>query len=189
MCFTGRTPFHFDNASLALGGVSMEISNWVLFNIIRSWAPPDPQGSDRPPEMALLRSQGMFILEAPLHLFAIPSGIVSGLGVVFLGWDETFWDSFENETALVIAKVWGILVTVLLTIAILVGIDSMATEGYSVELTIGIHQSLMLLSTIYEPVIAMVSHPFPFDFSLELCSHISALPFVFFPHSSFIRQW
>ena len=86
------------------------------------------------------------------------------MGVVFLGWDETFWDSFENETALVIAKVWGILVTVLLTIAILVATDSMVTEGYSVELTIGIHQGLMLLSTIYEPVIAMVSHPFPFDF-------------------------
>ena len=162
MCFTGETPFHFDIASLALGGLSMEISNWVLLDIIGSWAPPDPQGSDRPPEMAILRSQAMFILEAPLHLFAISSGFVSGMGVVFFGWDETFWNSLGNKMALIIAKVWGILVTVLLAIAILVATGSIAAGGYSVELIIGIHQGLMMLSMIYEPVVAMVSHPFTF---------------------------
>jgi hypothetical protein len=155
MSITGTIPFRYDAAMLTFGGLWLEIATWQLLLEIKSWAPSDPMGSDRPPETALLRAQQMYFLVAPLHIYAMITGCKSGFGVRFLNRDNSAWQSFQNLTSLTIAKVWALLLTGGLIVSTGFAIVNLFIMGFKVELVIGGSTSILILSLIYEPVIAI----------------------------------
>ena len=156
MSFTGTVPLNYDAAMLTLGGLWLEVFSGRLTEIIKTWAPLDK--GKPPPETALLRAQQMYFLAAPLHMYALLEGSKSGCGVRCLRRDKSFWSSFQNSTSLVVAKVWAILLSFTLALAILFAIINFFIMGFRIELFIGLIMSMVILGLIYEPVLAMFFH-------------------------------
>ena len=100
----------------------------------------------------------MYFLSAPLHIYAIVTGIQSGIGIRCCGLDKSAWNSFQNTTSLIAAKVWALLLTGLLLLSVVFAFVNFAAMGFKIELIIGLVTSCMILSIIYEPVIAMFFH-------------------------------
>ena len=108
----------------------------------------------------------MFFLTAPLHLYALFNGSISGCGVKFLGRDATKWSSFQNSRSLIIEKLWALLLMILVFTSAIVGTVGLYThytppgeethgkKSYVVYL-IGTIGALMLFNLLLEPVIAL----------------------------------
>ena len=90
--------------------------------------------------------------------YAIVSGIPSGISVRFFKADQTFWNSFENTTSLTLAKLWALTLVCGLSISLIAASVNLFIVGYKVELLIGFCTSGLILSIIYEPVIAIFNH-------------------------------
>ena len=90
--------------------------------------------------------------------YAIVSGIPSGISVRFFKADQTFWNSFENTTSLTLAKLWALTLVCGLSISLVAASVNLFIVGYKVELLIGFCTSGLILSIIYEPVIAIFNH-------------------------------
>ena len=156
MSCTGDIPLNYDAAMLTFGGLWVEVWTWKILLTIKSWAPLD--NGRKPPEAALLRAQQMYFLAAPLHIYALIAGSQSGCGVRCLKRDQSFWSSFQNSTSLVVAKVWALLLTSSLVMAIIWAFVNFFVTGGNVVLFIGLVMSLVLLSLIWEPVAGMFCH-------------------------------
>ena len=156
MSITGTIPFRYDAAMLTFGGLWLEVCTWVLLVEIKSWAPPDPKGSVAPPDIALMRAQQMYFIVAPLHIYAIITGCKSGFGVRFLDRDNSAWNSFQNTTSLTIAKVWVLTLMLGLSVSVIWAIVNLIFyDGFKIELIIGFSTASLILSLIYEPVLAI----------------------------------
>ena len=158
MATTGTIPFSYDPAFLTLGGFWLELWTWVLLSIIKEWAPNDGGKFKKPPEKALIRAQQMYFLTAPLHIYAMITGLPSGAGVKFFGIDASFWNSFENTTSLTIVNVWAIILTATMLVSMLAALINVIIMGYRVELLIGFCTSFLIFQIIYEPVAAIFFH-------------------------------
>ena len=156
MTVTGSIPFHYDAAMLTFGGLWLEVCTYYLLSFVKAWAPKDKK---KPPsEAAVMRAQQMYFMTAPLHIFAMVKGCASGYGVRCLKWDQSFWNSFENTDAMMYVNVWAVILLSSMVTSVLCGIVNLFVMGYKVELLIGIATSGLILSIVYEPIIAMFFH-------------------------------
>jgi hypothetical protein len=152
MTATGSIPFHYDAAMLTFGGLWLEVCTYYLLSFVKAWAPKDKK---KPPsEAAVTRAQQMYFMTAPLHIFAMVKGCASGFGVRCLKWDQSFWNSFENTDAMMYVNVWAVILLSSMVASILCGIVNLFVMGYKVELLIGIATSSLILSIVYEKMVA-----------------------------------
>ena len=133
----------------------MFIDTFVII-LIKGWAPLDE--GKAPPEVSLLRAQQMYFIAAPLHLYALFTGSISGFNVRFCNRDASFWSSFQNTTALIIAKFWVLTLLLVLIGAIIFAMVNFFLLGFKFELLIGILASCLLLTLLFEPAVAMFFH-------------------------------
>ena len=115
-------------------------------------------GAKAPPEDALLRAQQMYFIAAPLHIYALFTGIKSGAGIRCCGRDKSFWSSFQNRSSLIAVKMWAIVLTVSLSASVLAAVVNVFIMGFKVELLIGFASSVLILTITYEVVFAMFFH-------------------------------
>ena len=130
----------------------------TLFSCLVLFFYPDPDGTKAPPEAALLRAQQMYFISAPLHIYALISGIESGAGIRFCNRDKSFWSSFQNASSLIAVKVWAIVLSLSMIVSLLAAISNFFILGFRVELLIGFMSCLLILSITYEVVVAMFFH-------------------------------
>ena len=156
------TPHTYDPVTFTAGGLWIELNLAILYGYIFAWAPLE--NNKAPEKQSLLKTQQMFFMTAPLHTLAILQGVREGLLILFGRKDASRWSSFDQIHAIILAKVWAIVMMFGLSTSVVVGTVRVFTDGgignlsSNYERLLGVVMSLVFLCLTYPPAFAMFFH-------------------------------
>ena len=150
-------PVVLDTQLICLGGLWVQLHMGFLLQHVKAWSPLEDGA--KPNNQSLLRSQQMFLVNAPLHVLATLFGFRDGLAIIFRGMDASRWNSFDNKMAIIAVKVWMIILVSALFTSLGFGLHRVIkvddTEKEVGERLLGIALCIIILFLIETPVRAM----------------------------------